>query len=97
MFIFIFNLFICYPIVKVNLLFVTHTFVNLGDSEIASQVNDESEAEGEEARKFLEDVRVTFPEVCVLKHTRHNLIFNYVSFFLELINQPLPSTLYTRF
>lgn len=37
---------------------------SLGDSEIASSVINESEAEGEEARKFLEDVRVTFPQVC---------------------------------
>ncbi|XP_057477660.1 sodium/hydrogen exchanger 7 isoform X3 [Actinidia eriantha] len=41
-----------------------------GDSEIASKVNDESEAEGEEARKFLEDVRVTFPEVLRVVKTR---------------------------
>lgn len=38
----------------------------LGDSDGASVVIDESKAEGEEARKFLEDVRVTFPEVCKL-------------------------------
>ena len=35
-----------------------------GDSEVARIVIDESNAEGEEARKFLEDVRVTFPQVC---------------------------------
>lgn len=35
-----------------------------GDSDIASTVINESEAEGEEARKFLEDVRETFPQVC---------------------------------
>lgn len=34
-----------------------------GDSAIASTVIEESQAEGEEARKFLEDVRVTFPQV----------------------------------
>lgn len=37
----------------------------IGESEIASKVASESEAEGEEARKFLEDVRVTFPQVCL--------------------------------
>lgn len=30
---------------------------------MASTVINESEAEGEEAKKFLEDVRVTFPQV----------------------------------
>lgn len=35
----------------------------LGDSDVASTVISESEAEGEEAKNFLEDVRVTFPQV----------------------------------
>lgn len=38
----------------------------LGDNELASKVINESEAEGKEAREFLEDVRGTFPEVCEL-------------------------------
>ena len=42
----------------------SHLFIFLGGSDIASIVISESEAEGEEARKFLEDVRVTFPQVC---------------------------------
>ena len=42
----------------------SHLFILLGDSGIASIVINESDAEGEEARKFLEDVRVTFPQVC---------------------------------
>ncbi|KAF5186921.1 Sodium/hydrogen exchanger [Thalictrum thalictroides] len=42
----------------------------LGDSEIASLVINESEAEGEEARKFLEDVRVIFPQVLRVVKTR---------------------------
>jgi len=42
----------------------SHLFIFLGGSDIASIVINESEAEGEEARKFLEDVRVTFPQVC---------------------------------
>ncbi|CAK7326876.1 unnamed protein product [Dovyalis caffra] len=41
-----------------------------GDSDIASIVINESEAEGEEARKFLEDVRVTFPQVLRVVKTR---------------------------
>ncbi|ONM02454.1 Sodium/hydrogen exchanger 7 [Zea mays] len=42
----------------------------LGDSEVARTVIDESNAEGEEARKFLEDVRVTFPQVLRVLKTR---------------------------
>nr|UTD53590.1 Na+/H+ exchanger 7 [Casuarina glauca] len=45
-----------------------HDFI--GDSDVGSVVIDESEAEGEEARKFLEDVRVTFPEVLRVVKTR---------------------------
>ncbi|KAK3137158.1 hypothetical protein QOZ80_5BG0448600 [Eleusine coracana subsp. coracana] len=42
----------------------------LGDSEVARIVIDESNAEGEEAKKFLEDVRVTFPQVLRVLKTR---------------------------
>ncbi|KAG2622513.1 hypothetical protein PVAP13_3NG262700 [Panicum virgatum] len=42
----------------------------LGDSEVARIVIDESNAEGEEARKFLEDVQVTFPQVLRVLKTR---------------------------
>ncbi|XP_059445682.1 sodium/hydrogen exchanger 8 isoform X1 [Corylus avellana] len=45
-----------------------HDFI--GNSDGASVVIDESKAEGEEARKFLEDVRVTFPEVLRVVKTR---------------------------
>ncbi|OVA16560.1 Cyclic nucleotide-binding domain [Macleaya cordata] len=45
-----------------------HDFI--GDSEIASFVINESEAEGDEARKFLEEVRVTFPQVLRVVKTR---------------------------
>nr|ABF60872.1 Na+/H+ antiporter [Populus euphratica] len=45
-----------------------HDFI--GDSGIASLVINESNAEGEEARKFLEDVRVTFPQVLRVVKTR---------------------------
>ncbi|CAI0385036.1 unnamed protein product [Linum tenue] len=45
-----------------------HDFI--GDSDIASIVINESEAEGEDARKFLEDVRVTFPQVLRVVKTR---------------------------
>lgn len=56
----------------------------IGESEIASKVASESEAEGEEARKFLEDVRVTFPQVLRVVKTRQvtysvlNHLINYV-------------------
>lgn len=45
-----------------------HDFI--GDDQIASTVINESEAEGEEARKLLEDVRVTFPQVLHVVKTR---------------------------
>nr|AVA17733.1 SOS1-like protein 1 [Populus grandidentata] len=45
-----------------------HDFI--GDSGIASLVINESDAEGEEARKFLEDVRITFPQVLRVVKTR---------------------------
>ncbi|XP_075518645.1 sodium/hydrogen exchanger 7 isoform X4 [Primulina tabacum] len=45
-----------------------HDFI--GNSEIAATVDRESEGEGEEAKKFLEDVRVTFPQVLRVVKTR---------------------------
>ncbi|XP_057992366.1 sodium/hydrogen exchanger 8 isoform X3 [Hevea brasiliensis] len=59
-----------------------HDFI--GDSDLASIVINESEAEGEEAREFLEDVRVSFPEVLRVVKTRQvtysvlNHLINYV-------------------
>ncbi|KAL9241734.1 hypothetical protein vseg_015808 [Gypsophila vaccaria] len=45
-----------------------HDFI--GESEISAAVINESAAEGEEAKKFLEDVRITFPEVLRVVKTR---------------------------
>ncbi|KAF8021108.1 hypothetical protein BT93_G1514 [Corymbia citriodora subsp. variegata] len=45
-----------------------HDFI--GDSDVASTVINESEAEGEEAKNFLEEVRVTFPQVLRVVKTR---------------------------
>ncbi|XP_030959880.1 sodium/hydrogen exchanger 7 isoform X3 [Quercus lobata] len=45
-----------------------HDFI--GDSDIASTVVNESEVEGEEAKMFLEGVRVTFPQVLRVVKTR---------------------------
>ncbi|KAJ8574253.1 hypothetical protein K7X08_026058 [Anisodus acutangulus] len=42
----------------------------IGESEIASLVIKESEDEGEDARKFLEEVRVSFPQVLRVVKTR---------------------------
>nr|UUA47112.1 salt overly sensitive 1 [Lilium pumilum] len=59
-----------------------HDFI--GDSEIASNVILESDEEGEEARKFLENVRVTFPQVLRVVKTKQvtysilNQLSNYV-------------------
>ncbi|KAK2635611.1 hypothetical protein Ddye_030403 [Dipteronia dyeriana] len=59
-----------------------HDFI--GESDIASLAIEESKMEGEEARKFLEDVRVTFPQVLRVVKTRQvtysvlNHLINYV-------------------
>ncbi|KAL3502151.1 hypothetical protein ACH5RR_036600, partial [Cinchona calisaya] len=42
----------------------------IGDGEIASLVIKESEEEGEEAKKFLEEIRVSFPQVLRVVKTR---------------------------
>lgn len=46
-----------------------------GESEIASLVIKESEEEGEDAQKFLEEVRVSFPQVYKDKSLSMNSIF----------------------
>lgn len=59
----------------VKILSLPYTFESyLGDSDVAFIVINESKAEGEEAKNFLEDVRVTFPEVCKLNCNRPNPI-----------------------
>ncbi|XP_027344134.1 sodium/hydrogen exchanger 8 isoform X2 [Abrus precatorius] len=45
-----------------------HDFI--GDSDVATAVINESVVEGEEARKFLEDVHVTYPQVLRVVKTR---------------------------
>ena len=41
-----------------------YVYSSVGDSDVASAVINESVVKGEEARKFLEDVNVTYPQVC---------------------------------
>ncbi|GAB4848155.1 Son of sevenless 1 [Ancistrocladus abbreviatus] len=62
-----------------------HDFI--GDSEIASTVIIESEVEGEEARKFLEDVRITFPQVLRVVKTRqvtHSVLKHLIDYIENL-------------
>nr|QOS02253.1 SOS1 [Karelinia caspia] len=59
-----------------------HEFI--GDSEIASAIINESETEGEEAKKFLEDVRVTFPEVLRVLKTRQ-VTYSVLSHLIEYV------------
>ncbi|KAK9008434.1 hypothetical protein V6N11_075329 [Hibiscus sabdariffa] len=47
-----------------------YKFLQTSDSVVASTVITESEAEGEEARNFSEDVRITFPQVLRVVKTR---------------------------
>ncbi|KAL5554424.1 hypothetical protein UlMin_041825 [Ulmus minor] len=60
-----------------------HDFI--GDSDVASIVINESEAEGEEAITFLEDVRVTFPQVLRVLKTRQVTysVLNHLSDYVQ--------------
>lgn len=49
---------------KVQCLVLKVVSLQLGESAIATTIIKETDAEEEEARKFLEDARVTFPQVC---------------------------------
>ncbi|XP_022891851.1 sodium/hydrogen exchanger 7-like [Olea europaea var. sylvestris] len=60
-----------------------HDFI--GDSEVASIVIRESEQEGEEARKFLEDVRVTFPQVLRVVKTRQ-VTYSVLNHLVEYVH-----------
>ncbi|XP_057777702.1 sodium/hydrogen exchanger 8 isoform X3 [Salvia miltiorrhiza] len=60
-----------------------HEFI--GDSEIAAMVISESEQEGEEARDFLEEVRVTFPQVLRVVKTRQ-VTYSVLSHLIEYVN-----------
>ncbi|XP_065856867.1 sodium/hydrogen exchanger 8 isoform X2 [Euphorbia lathyris] len=60
-----------------------HEFI--GDTEIAFIVINESEAEGEEAKEFLEEVRVSFPEVLRVVKTRQVTysVLNHLSDYVQ--------------
>ncbi|KAK7370031.1 hypothetical protein VNO80_12082 [Phaseolus coccineus] len=49
-----------------------YVYSSVGDSDVASAVINESVVEGEEARKFLEDVNVTYPQVLRIVKTRQD-------------------------
>ncbi|CAN1842165.1 Sodium/hydrogen exchanger 7 [Linum perenne] len=59
-----------------------HDFI--GDSDVASIVINESEAEGEDARNFLEDVRVTFPQVLRVVKTRQ-VTYSVLNHLIEYV------------
>ncbi|KAK4264107.1 hypothetical protein QN277_029441 [Acacia crassicarpa] len=60
-----------------------HDFI--GDSDVSSIVINESVVEGEEARKFLEDVRVAFPQVLRVVKTRQAtyLVLNHLLEYVQ--------------
>ncbi|KAI4308480.1 hypothetical protein L6164_031554 [Bauhinia variegata] len=62
-----------------------HDFI--GDIDFVSIVKNESLAEGEEAEKFLQDVRVTFPQVLRVLKTRQatHLVLNHLTRYVESI------------
>ncbi|CAN1218006.1 Sodium/hydrogen exchanger 7 [Linum perenne] len=58
-----------------------------GDSDVASTVIDESDAEGEDARAFLEKVRVTFPQVLHVVNMRqvtYSVLNHLMDYFQNL-------------
>nr|QBF58650.1 plasmalemma Na+/H+ antiporter [Lycium ruthenicum] len=57
----------------------------IGESEIASVVIKESEDEGEDARKFLEEVRVSFPQVLRVVKTRQ-VTYAVLNHLLEYVH-----------
>ncbi|XP_076893552.1 sodium/hydrogen exchanger 8-like [Bidens hawaiensis] len=59
-----------------------HDFI--GDSEIALAIINESETEGEEAKKFLEDVRTTFPQVLRVLKTRQ-VTYSVLNHLIEYV------------
>ncbi|KAJ9546903.1 hypothetical protein OSB04_019446 [Centaurea solstitialis] len=59
-----------------------HDFI--GDSEIALAIINESETEGEEAKKFLEDVRITFPQVLPVLKTRQ-VTYSVLNHLIEYV------------
>nr|XP_043623199.1 sodium/hydrogen exchanger 8-like [Erigeron canadensis]XP_043623200.1 sodium/hydrogen exchanger 8-like [Erigeron canadensis]XP_043623201.1 sodium/hydrogen exchanger 8-like [Erigeron canadensis] len=59
-----------------------HDFI--GDSEIALAIISESETEGEEAKKFLEDVRTTFPQVLRVLKTRQ-VTYSVLNHLIEYV------------
>ncbi|PNX82994.1 sodium/hydrogen exchanger 7-like protein, partial [Trifolium pratense] len=56
-----------------------------GDSDIASAVINESVAEGEEARKFLEDVNLRYPQVLRVVKTRQatHVVLNHLLEYVQ--------------
>ncbi|KAI3717522.1 hypothetical protein L1987_69197 [Smallanthus sonchifolius] len=59
-----------------------HDFI--GDSEIALAIINESETEGDEAKKFLEDVRTTFPQVLRVLKTRQ-VTYSVLNHLIEYV------------
>ncbi|KAJ7954466.1 Sodium/hydrogen exchanger 7 [Quillaja saponaria] len=59
-----------------------HEFI--GDSDVAFIVITESEVEGEEARRFLEDVRETFPQVLRVVKTRQ-VTYSVLNHLIEYV------------
>ncbi|GAB2226023.1 hypothetical protein Droror1_Dr00021806 [Drosera rotundifolia] len=62
-----------------------HDFI--GENEVASVVINESEAEGEDARKFLEEVRLSFPQVLRVVKTRqatHSVLLHLIDYVKNL-------------
>ncbi|CAH1452863.1 unnamed protein product [Lactuca virosa] len=62
-----------------------HDFIGDSENGLALKVINESETEGEEAKKFLEDVRITFPQVLGVLKTRQMTysVLNHLNEYVE--------------
>ncbi|XP_043695377.1 sodium/hydrogen exchanger 8 isoform X2 [Telopea speciosissima] len=77
--------YICAAFLRAHRIARTQLYEFIGENEVTSIVINESDTEGEEARQFLEDVRVTFPQVLHVLKTRQvtNSILQHLSDYIQ--------------
>uniref|UniRef100_A0A2P2LR88 SOS1 n=1 Tax=Rhizophora mucronata TaxID=61149 RepID=A0A2P2LR88_RHIMU len=76
--------YICAAFLRAHRIAQRQLYDFIGDSDIASMVINESQAKGEEARKFLEDVRGTFPQVLRVVKTRQ-VTYSVLNHLIEYV------------
>ncbi|XP_042481679.1 sodium/hydrogen exchanger 8-like isoform X2 [Macadamia integrifolia] len=77
--------YICAAFLRAHRIARTQLHEFIGENEVTSIVINESEAEGEEARQFLEEIRVTFPQVLSVVKTRQvtHSILQHLSEYIQ--------------